>query len=117
MAIENNGAGQLTQRVAFERREEVDRGDGVTVGQWKEQFKCWAGYKHLRGGETVQAARLQGQQTLIIRVRSSSQTKGVTSDWRIRDTRTGALFDIKNPEPENNRMFISFTCQSGGASG
>lgn len=117
MATENNGAGQLTQRVAFEQREEVDRGDGVTVGQWKEQFRCWAGYKHLRGGETVQAARLQGQQTLIIRVRASGQTRVVTGDWRIRDTRTGVLFDIKYPEHETNRMFISFTCQSGGASG
>ncbi|MUO83997.1 phage head closure protein [Agrobacterium vitis] len=117
MASNNNGAGSLKERVVFGSREEVDRGDGVTVGEWNEHFTRWASFQHLRGGESVQAARLQGQHTIIIRVRACPKTRTVTTDWRARDERTGTLYAVKDIEVETNRAFISFTCQSGVAVG
>jgi SPP1 family predicted phage head-tail adaptor len=109
----NNSAGQLTERVAFEQKGSAPDGYGGTTTAYVEQFTCRAGFQHLRGGEAVQAARLQGQHTLIIRVRASSLTKAVTGDWRVRDARKGTVYAIKDVEPETNGMFISFTCQSG----
>jgi SPP1 family predicted phage head-tail adaptor len=111
----NNSAGQLTERVAFEQKGSASDGYGGTTTAFVAQFTCAAGFQHLRGGEAVQAARLQGQHTVIIRVRASSLTKAVTADWRVRDTRKGTVYAIKDLEPETNRMFVSFTCQSGAA--
>lgn len=111
----NNSAGQLTERVSFEQKGNAPDGYGGTTTAFVERFTCRAGFRHLRGGEAVLAGRLEGQHTLIIRVRASSLTEAVTGDWRVRDVRTGKIYEIKDPEPETNRMFISFTCQSGVA--
>ncbi|MDH2092101.1 head-tail adaptor protein [Rhizobium pusense] len=119
-------AGDLFHRVAFDKREEIDRGDGVFVGQWVEQFQVRAGFAHLRGGESVMADRLQGQHTQVIFVRSSSQTRAVDTDWRVRDVRRGEFvngewvgseFNIRDVTPTNDRQWLDFLCQSGVASG
>jgi head-tail adaptor len=119
-------AGDLFHRVAFDKREEIDRGDGVFVGQWVEQFQVRAGFAHLRGGESVMADRLQGQHTQVIFVRSSSQTRAVDTDWRVRDVRRGEFvngewvgpeFNIRDVTPTTDRQWLDFLCQSGVASG
>lgn len=95
---EARSAGDLYHRFAFDKRVELDRGDGVTVGKWQEQFSVRAGVINLRGGEAVIAGRLQGKSAKVIFVRASSQTKEITTDWRMRDARTGALVDATNGE-------------------
>lgn len=110
-------AGDLNQRVAFDKREEVDRGDGVTVGAWKEHFIVSAGFLHLRGGEGVMASRLQGNHTQVIFVRASSLTKQVNTSWRIRDVRKDVIYNIRDFTATNDRQWIDFLCQSGVASG
>ena len=82
------GAGDLCYRVAFDRRADVDDGYGNTVSGWVEQFQCRAAYRHLRGGEFVMVGRLQGRHSQVIAVRASSQTRQVSTDWRVRDART-----------------------------
>lgn len=110
-------AGDLFHRVAFDKRQTVDRGDGVFVGSWIEQFQVRAGFTHLRGGESVMADRLQGQHPQIIFVRSSSQTRQVDTDWRVRDVRSGTEYNIRDVTPTNDRLWLDFLCQSGVASG
>lgn len=83
----------LSKSVAWDCREEgnpdspVDYGN--TVLDWAEQFTCRAAFIHLRGGESVLAGRLEGRHTQIIRVRSSSKTRAITTDWRARDLHNG----------------------------
>lgn len=110
-------AGDLLHRVAFDKRQDIDRGDGVYVGQWVEQFQVRAGFAHLRGGESLMADRLQGQHTQVIFVRSSSQTRQVNADWRVRDVRAGTEFNIRDVTPTNDRHWLDFLCQSGVATG
>lgn len=110
-------AGDLYYRVAFDEREEIDRGDGVTVGNWVEKFQVRAGFTSLRGGEAVMAGRLQGQQTQIIYVRASSQTRSVNTDWRVRDARSGVSFNIREITQTRDRQWVDFLCQSGVADG
>ncbi|MGV1913858.1 head-tail adaptor protein [Agrobacterium vitis] len=110
-------ASDLFHLVAFDQRQEIDRGDGVTVGQWVEQFQVRAGFIHLRGGESVMADRLQGQHTKIIFVRASSQTRQVGTNWRVRDVQAGAEFNIRDITPTTDRRWIDFLCQSGGVAG
>ncbi len=107
----------LYHKVAFDEREAVDRGDGVTVGNWVEKFQVRAGFMPLRGGESVMAGRLQGQQTAIIFVRSSLQTRAVNTDWRVRDVRSGVSYNIREITRTRDRFWLDFLCQSGGADG
>lgn len=107
--------GKLIERVAFDLKGTAPDGAGGTTTAFTEQFQCRAGYIHLRGGEGVQAARLQGQHPQVIQVRSSLLTRGVTTDWRIRDVRSGAVFNIRDITPGLDRQFIDFLCQKGVA--
>lgn len=108
-------AGKLFFKVAFDKKGQASDGAGGTTTAFVEQFACRAGYVHLRGGESVQAARLEGQHPQVISVRASSQTRAVTTDWRIRDKRTGDVFAIKDITPGLDRQFIDFLCQKGVA--
>lgn len=108
-------AGDLYYRVAFDKRAEVDDGYGNTVSDWREQFQCRAAFRHLRGGESVMAGRLQGKHVQVITVRASSQTREITTDWRVRDVRTGEAFNIRDVTHETDRAFISFLCEKGVA--
>lgn len=110
------GGGALDQRVGFSKPGAVDDGLGGTRSEFVEQFNCAAGYMHLRGGEAVLAARLEGQHTQVVRVRSYAMTRQVTSDWRIEDKRSGAVFNIRDITPTNDRAYLDFLVQSGVAS-
>lgn len=109
------GAGDLYYRVAFDKRIDGDDGYGNVVSGWAEQFQCRAAFRHLRGGETVIASRLQGTHIQVITVRSSSQTRAITPDWRVRDVRTGDVFNIRDVTHETDRKWISLLCEKGVA--
>lgn len=114
---DNRSAGSLYYKVALLKREQVDDGQGNTEGKFVEQFQTRAEFIHLRGGESVLAGRLQGKHTQVIRVRSSSNTRLISTDWMLRDVRTGKSFNIRDIEHEVNRQFIALTCESGVATG
>ena len=118
-------AGRLYQAVAFDKPVQQSDGQGGTINGWEQQFECRAHYRYLRGGESVQAARLEGRQPLIITVRSSSETQQVQTDWRIRDVRTGefdvngdwtgVVYQIKAVNPTDDRRFLEILAESGVA--
>jgi SPP1 family predicted phage head-tail adaptor len=107
-------AGDLRDRVAFDKRVEVDDGYGNTVGDWQEQFVLWAKVVARRGSETVIAARLQGVQPYAIVVRSSSQARTISAAWRARNLRTGEVYAIRSPGAETpDRSGIEFMAEAG----
>ncbi len=114
---DTRSAGSLYYKVALLKRENVDDGMGNTVSDFVEQFQTRAEFIHLRGGESVLAGRLQGKHTQVIRVRNSSNTRMISTDWMLRDVRTGKSFNIRDIEHEVNRQFIALTCESGVATG
>lgn len=109
------GAGELRERIAFDKRSTSSNGAGGTTTAFSEQFVVWAGYTHLRGGETVMAARLDGRHPVVVRVRASTQARLVTTDWQARDKRTGVAYNIRDVTPTTDRAFIDFLCESGVA--
>lgn len=109
----SRGAGDLVHRFAFDERADADRGDGVSEGEWEERFQVRAGVTHIRGGEAVLASRLEGQHVQVVYVRSSSQSRSVSTSWRLRDVRTGDIFNIRDITPTQDRQWIDFLCQSG----
>jgi len=86
-----------------------------SAGDWKTQFSVRAAYRHLRGGESVIAARLEGHHTQVITVRASSQTRQITTDWRLVDARDGTVFNVRDVTAETDRQWISLLCERGVA--
>lgn len=109
------GAGKLYYRVHCQRRVERDDGYGNTVAEFATEFTVRAGYLHLRGGETVIAARLENKHPVLITVRASSQTRLITSDWRLVDARDGTEWAVRDVTAEADRQWISLLCERGVA--
>lgn len=112
-------AGDLRHRVGFFVRPVTSDGHGNVEGEFPADpaFECAAGVATKFGGETVLAARLQGQQIATITVRRSAAVLAVTTDWRIQDMRDGTIWNIRSGpvDPDDGRMWLEFLCQSGVA--
>jgi head-tail adaptor len=116
------GAGDLRQRVTFAKPDAVsDEFGNVTTG-WADQFTVAANIDTdpKLGRETVTAARLEGRQPVVIRVRQYSQTKQIRTDWRATDVRSGAQYNIRSvadPNLGNNQhgRWIDMVAEGGVA--
>jgi head-tail adaptor len=107
-------AGSLSERVAFDKRADVDDGYGNTVaGDFIEQYSCWAEFRPRGGSEAVVAARLEGRNIFGVYIRSSNQARQITTDWRMRDTRRGTVYAIKAVDVITDRAWIYLTVESG----
>ena len=103
MPQNNKRAGALRELLEFQKR-----GDGVGdwgqpipgTGDWEEVFTTHGSLTPRVGGETVTAARLNGEQPYVLTIRQTSQTADITSAWRIVDARAGS-----NSEGKPNRVF------------
>ena len=113
------GSGNLYYKVGLEQRTTANPDSpadyGNTVDVWAEQFECRAEFRHLRGNEEILAARLQGTHIQVITIRSSTESRQVTTDWRVVDKRNGDVFNIRDVTHETNRQFISLLCEKGAA--
>lgn len=100
------GAGPLIELVAFDERVSVPDGYGNQQEGFAEAFQCRAGFIPLRGGETVIASRLEGRQPVLVRIRQSSQSQRVRSDWRMRDLHKGIPYAIRTIVPTPDRAYF-----------
>lgn len=108
-----DGAGRLDRRVTFQKRTVASDGYGGERSTWADQFTVWGGFVHLRGGETVLAERLEGVHPAVIRVRRSTDTATVTTDWRVKDA-NDVVYAIRDVAPVE-RSHIDFLVASGTA--
>lgn len=106
-------SGNIFDRVAFDAPTVSADGYGGNVSGWSEQFTTQAHIMYLRGGETVQAARLQGRQPVVVTIRNSTQGQAVLPSWRMRDTRSGMVYNIRSIVRSDNRQFLELTAESG----
>lgn len=108
-------AGELRERVTFEKRASADDGYGNTQGAWAAQFSVSARIRMLRGTETVMAQRLSGVQPVVVTVYSETRTRALTPDWRLVDARVGTVYNIRTVTPDERKVFIDLLCDSGVA--
>lgn len=103
-------AGDLKDRYAFQRRAAGGLVNGVDQpdGDWQTQFTCAAQTRYLKGGEGVQAARLQGDQPVILTIRTCVAAKRVDSTWQAVDVRLTPqrVFDVTSAAPNIDPAFI-----------
>lgn len=102
-------------RVAFDAPTTTDNGQGGTIQGWQERHCCAAAILFLRGGETVQAARLAGRQPAVVTVRVCAALADLATDWRVRDVRSGAVYNVRAVIRTDDRAFYEVTCEGGVA--
>ncbi len=115
--MERIEAGRLTERISLERRIETNpdapNDYGNTVADWQLQGEVWAEIKHLRGGETVMAGRLQNRHPVVLRVRTSALTRSVAADWRV--IHQGTVYAVRDVTVYPGGAAVDLLCESGVA--
>ena len=106
-------AGGLYDSIAFDAP--VYDGRGGLTGMQVDALKCSGNIRYLRGGEAVQAARLDGRQPVVVTIRRNSVADTVNSDWVMRDARRGTVFNIRSVVPTEDRQWLEITAESGVA--
>jgi hypothetical protein len=113
--------------MAFDAPAPSADGSGGYENGWSERIaKTAAHILYLRGGENVQAARLQGRQPVVVTVYANPETRQITTDWRCRDLRrervdadTGQLvaggYNIRAIVETSDRRFLEITAETGVA--
>ena len=108
-------AADLYGRMTFERPRAVPNGLGGQVVDFVPVFEAHVKMRYLRGSETVIAARLAGKQPVVATVRRSRSAAAVTPEWRMRDLRSGLVYNIRAVVPSDDRRWIEITAESGVA--
>lgn len=115
---DTRGAGKLREKLLFQRRATVDDGFGnEQSGDFVTVFTAAAELIPLKGGEPVLAARLSGVQPYIIRIRSCTAARQVTTAWRVIDARQQSrAFNITAAvDPDNKNAWIDIMATQGVA--
>lgn len=104
-------AQHLMQRAAFYEPFEERDADGMLVQSWLLRLTCAAHVTWLRGGETVMAARMQSKNPAIITVRDFTESRAITSEWRVEVD--GRTFEIQeDPRPDQGRRTLAMLAQA-----
>ena len=111
-------AGKNDRVLAFSKREIAGNdGHGNSVTDWSEQFRERGERVFLRGGEEIQAARLEGRQPVVFKIWTSVDARSVAFDWRIQDVNSGETYNVKTVEESKDGMRIEILAESGGRDG
>ena len=107
-------AGDLRDRVTIQRATNSDDGFGNTISGWSDLLTVWANVRETPGKEIVAAGRIEASRTATIRVRASSQSRGVTAADRI--IARGQSWNIRSVSAVGDgRELIEFLCEAGVA--
>lgn len=109
--------GRLNEKFAFDSRGPKVGGldDGNTEDEFIERFVLSAERVFLRGTEAVMASRLESRQPVTIRVWASSISRQITTDWQMRDVRTGVVYAIRSAVITSDRSMVEILGESGVA--
>jgi head-tail adaptor len=92
-----------------------DGAGGIYTG-WETRFTVWAELFNAGGSEAVMAARLEGKSLVRVRLRASSQSRLIGTDWRMIDARSGEIWNIREVDPVTEaRAFVLLRCERGVA--
>lgn len=98
--MQQTRAADLRSKVGFYKRPASgDSPDyGITEGEFSSdpEFTCAAAIKPKLGGEAVLAGRLTGTNLVNVFVRQSSSTVLVDTAWRVKDERSGVIYNIRS---------------------
>ncbi|KKX33977.1 head-tail adaptor protein [Rhizobium sp. LC145] len=112
-----SGAGGLRQRMLFQAKGmgPDEYGNPIPSDVFATVFEDYAELVPRLGGESVMASRLQGIQPYTARVRSSPNTRQVTTAWRLVDARNDKrVFNIKAiSDPDQKNQYLEMLIVDG----
>lgn len=108
-------AGQLIEKVSFKSPAASNDGYGGTTDGWVDRFTDRAQFIYAGGGESLQAARLEGRSVMKVKIRSHTQSRMITQDWMMVDERRGAIYNIREIDAETDRAWIYMLVERGVA--
>lgn len=111
-------AGNMVNRVRFERRDQVTDDYGNTLDAWETLLTVWAGFKAVPGRESLEAGRLESTLTGMLTVRRSTDALGITAADRGVFTvgpYAGMTFNIRSIVPSADMSLIEMTIEQGVA--
>lgn len=88
-------AGRLRHRITFETFAGTDDGFGNKSGLWVLALKAWGDLKETRGGERIEAGRVEASATGTLRVRQDSLSLTITEAHRVKD-HLGRYWNIRS---------------------
>lgn len=115
-------AGQLRERVYFQRRGTTDDGYGNEEGAFERFYPAGSGsvsaeIMPVRGGEQILAARLTGTTMFEVTLRWCSGLANLQADDRCINARTGEVYNIRSiVNPDMKSRWLALTCELGVAS-
>ena len=98
--------GKLTEAVAFDQPTGSADAFGGETEAWTETHACRAQWTYGKGDESVQAARQAGRSAYKVKVRSCAATRALTTDYRMRDTRRGTVWNITEVDAITDRAWV-----------
>ena len=106
----------LHEKLAFDEPTSTDDDFGGKESGWTEIHTCRGSVRYLRGGEVVQAARLEGRQPVVLKIRKCASALVIGPAYRARDVVLGLDYNIKSGGVETkDRKYLEFTAESGVA--
>ena len=120
-------AGDLTERVRFDAPTAVSDGYGNTTEGWTAGYTCRAQFVYSGGGETVQAARLEGRSVFKVRIRQCNAARALTQSHRLVDLRrvawndatqqtaSAGVYNIREVGAITDRSWVYLLIESGVA--
>ena len=126
MAVNGRGVGPMRERVAFDKPETAPKASGGMTRTFVEQFRRDAQFIYQRGDEEVLAGAREGTRRFKVRVASSTGTRGIAADWRMRhllreerDPETGELvagvYNVVEVDTITSRTWVYIVVESGVA--
>jgi SPP1 family predicted phage head-tail adaptor len=108
-------AGRLNHRAQFLRKA-VDATDeyGNPMQEYAPMFTVWANVRETTGKERVAAGSIENLRTATIRIRSSSETRGLTEGDQVQARgKTWDILGIANADDKG--VMLDLLVQAGGA--
>ncbi|WP_339112784.1 head-tail adaptor protein [Thioclava sp. GXIMD2076] len=104
---------KLPHRVTFGEMVETKGAGGVVSRDFVKRHECAAKMIYARGNETVEAARLEGRAIYKVKVISCMAARSVTSDWRMRDARSGEEYAITGVDAITDPEWVYVVVEQG----
>lgn len=105
---------RLRDRVTLQQRGKTPDGAGGFTEGWADvstSIPC--DIFHRSGSENVIAERIKGVEILEIKMRSLSQVATLTTDDRLVNEVSGALYNVKTALPDDSRKWLFVTVEKG----
>lgn len=108
-------AGDLNKKATFETLTRTPDGGGGFTEIWGSPLTVWAQFSPERGRERIQAGRVADALAGVLRIRSSSRTRAITTQHRVLlDGRYWNIRSAANPDQRNDMLELTIEASGGG---